>query len=382
MAHHARWNQVAALFAAVVAVGSNAFILTPILREVSASLGTVPYHVAWAISAFGAATAVSSLVLSSELDRWGPARVLSLSALLLGVAEFTSSLSTHWVHLCLAQAIAGVAVGVLLPGTYATTAAVSPRGKEARFIGLVLTGWSLSLVFGVPFAAYVTEHIGWRSVYRITGTLSLIVACALWLSLRGISMSRPAERVSLRGALRIPGVAFMLLIVFGYMTAFYGTFAYFGEGLRVLLHLSAQGAGSFVFAYGLGFGIAGLMLSHFAPHASKTYIVCSLVLISACYFAWLPASSTRMWAFANSAVWGFLNQLGLNALIVTLNRYAAEARGVVMGIYSAVTYVAVFAGPLCMGSLYAAYGFFGVAAMAGVIVMASAASFLAVRVHR
>ena len=90
----------------MVAVGSNAFILTPILREVSASLGTVPYRVAWAISAFGAATAVSSLVLSSALDRWGPARVLSLSALLLGVAEFASSLSAHWVHLCLAQALA------------------------------------------------------------------------------------------------------------------------------------------------------------------------------------------------------------------------------------------------------------------------------------
>ncbi|MFT9387860.1 MFS transporter [Acetobacter sp.] len=381
MSHHARWAQVAALFAAVVAVGSNAFVLTPILREVSASLGTVPQHVAWAISAFGAATAVSSLVLSAQLDRWGPAKVLSLSAVLLGVAELSSSLSAHWLHLCLAQAMAGVAVGVLLPGTYATAAAVSPRGKEAKVIGLVLTGWALSLVFGVPFAAYVTEHVGWRSVYVITGTLSLAVACALWLSLRGISLSRPVERVALQGALRIPGVAFMLLLVFGYMTAFYGTFAYFGEGLRVALHLSAQGAGSFVFAYGLGFGIAGLMLSHFAPRATKSYMVTALVLISLCYVAWLPASTVRSWAFINSAVWGFLNQLALNALIVTLNRYAAEARGVVMGIYSAVTYVAVFAGPLCMGPLYAAYGLFGVTAMAGAIVLASAAALLAVRVH-
>jgi predicted MFS family arabinose efflux permease len=60
--------------------------------------------------------------------------------------------------------------------------------------------------------------------------------------------------------------------------------------------------------------------------------------------------------------------MGLNALVVSLNRHAAEARGAVMGLNSAVTYSAVFAGPLVMGPVYAGSGFTSVSALAAVFV--------------
>ena len=72
---------------------------------------------------------------------------------------------------------------------------------------------------------------------------------------------------------------------------------------------------------------------------------------------------------AGTAICGMLNQLGLNAMVVSLNRQASDARGAVMGLNSAVTYSAVFAGPMIMGPIYAGFGFAAVAGFGSVLVM-------------
>jgi len=71
-------------------------------------------------------------------------------------------------------------------------------------------------------------------------------------------------------------------------------------------------------------------------------------------------------------IWGILNQLGLNALMIVLNRHATQARGAVMGLNIAVTYSAVFAGPLVMGPFYAGFAFSAVSIFAAALIVAEA----------
>ncbi|MCF3933483.1 MFS transporter [Acuticoccus sp. M5D2P5] len=364
--------QTVALFGAVVLVGANAFVLTPILSEVAEGLGTAPYRVAWAISAFGAATAVSSLLLAPYIDLIGPRITLGSAAALLAFAQMLSvfSLSEFW--LAGAQAVAGVAVGILLPGTYATTAATAEPGRQAARLGIVLTGWALSLVLAVPVAAFITASLGWRSVYGLTGAASALVAIGLFAVMPG-AIAAPERTSSLR-VLRLPGVASLLVILFGFMTAFYGTFAYFGEGIRNALDLSAEGAGLFVFVYGIGFGVAGLVLGRLAPRITPAYILVVMGAIAAIYFAWRLALDSIPAAVLATLAWGFLNQFGLNSLIVTLNRQVTRGHGAVMGLNSAVTYTAVFTGPLFLGPVFTNYGFAAVATCAGAIVALGAAA--------
>ncbi|RVV97631.1 MFS transporter [Mesobaculum littorinae] len=368
-----QFYQVCMLFAAVVLVGSNAFVLSPILTEVGRGLETEPYRIAWAISAFGGATALSSFFLSPVIDRMPPRWTLGGAAGLLALAQLLSSVSQSWVWLCLSQAGAGVAVGVLLPGTYATTAATAPPGRDAARLGIVLTGWALSLVLAVPAAAFIAAHAGWRTVYILLATMSACVSCGLFFAMRGEEIEA-GERSSPGRALGLPGVAFLLLIIFAYMTAFYGTFAFFGEGVRQAFDLSAQGSGLFVLAYGLGFGSAGIGLGAVSPRISRRYLLSVLVAIAGVYALWRFALSMPPIAFVTAVAWGFLNQLGLNALVVSLNRQAQSARGAVMGLNSGVTYSAVFIGPVLMGYVYTKSGFPAVVTFAAIIVAAAAAA--------
>ncbi len=366
--------QPTALLAAVLLVGSNTFVLSPILSEVAAGLATQPFHIVWSISAFGAATAISALTLAGLIDRFPAGRVLGGAAVLLALAQVSGGASQNWLWLCLSQALAGLAVGILLPGTYATAAATAPPGREAARLGLALTGWALSLVLVVPMAAWIAERLGWRAVYGVLAGLSALVGLVLMLTLRHVRGGNAIRTPPWR-ALRLPGVAPLLAVTFAYMTAFYGSFAFFGEGVRTAFGLSAQGSGLFVLAYGLGFGLAGLGLGMVAPRITRGYILPVLFGIAASYAGWRFALASPPAAFAAAAIWGILNQLGLNALVVSLNRHAAEARGAVMGLNGAVTYSAVFAGPILMGPVYAWAGFAAVSGFAAVLVLVGALVF-------
>ncbi len=356
-----------ALFAAVLVVGANAFILSPILSEVAGSLATEPHRIAWSISSFGAATALSSLFLSFLVDRTGARVSLTAAALLLAFAQLVSAASWNWMSLAGAQALAGISVGVLLPGAYATTAATAPTGREAARLGFVLTGWAISLVLAVPAAALVTDYFGWRVVFAALAAISALVAAGLWRVMPGGSVGA-AVRTNPLHVLRIPGVAFLLAIVFVFMTAFYGTFSFFGEGMRRAFDLSAKGTGLFVLAYGIGFGGAGLVIGRLSVRISRLYMVAVFGAIATAYFAWRFALEAVPAALVASTAWGFMNQFGLNTLLVSLNLRAAHARGAVMGLNSAIAYSAVFVGPILMGEVFAVAGFTGVTTLAGLFV--------------
>jgi len=363
--------KVLSLLGAVLLVGANSFVLSPILSEVAFSLATETYHVAWAISAFGAATAVSALTLAGMIDRMPVGRVLGGAAILLAVAQVSSGLSEHWIWLCLSQAMAGVAVGILLPGSYATATATAPKGREAARLGVVLTGWALSLVVAVPAAAFITEHFGWRMVYFLMAGLSVIVAGVLMAFLADLRGGKSTRTSPIR-AIMLPGVRQLLAVMLAFMSAFYGSFAFFGVGVRAAFDLTAQGSGIFVLAYGVGFGVMGFVLGMISPKITRGYLCVVLLAIAASYGTWGLTLQSQITALAGTAIWGMLNQLGLNALVVSLNRQASEARGAVMGLNSAATYSAVFAGPMIMGPIYDMAGYAMVTGVGAVFVAMAA----------
>ena len=371
-------NATFLLMIGVVLVGANAFVLSPILPEVAASLQTTPAHVTRATAAFGAATAISALVLAAQIDRQGVRRSLAASAAVLALAQVLSLCAQSWLGLAMAQALAGTAVGVMLPAIYAATTATAPPGQQTARLGRVLTGWALSLVLAVPVSAWMTEHMGWRPVYGILAVISALVSVGMWHGLpRGMASALPRRTGPLQ-ALRLPGVPFILGISLMYMTAFYGTYAYFGEGIRNALNLSASGAGGYVLIYGVGFGIAGLCAGRLPAPEGRTLMAVLFTLIALTYLSWRFSIGHARLAMLNIGLWGFLNQFGLNAMILALNRRAQDARGAVMGLNSAVTYSAVFAGPMLMGLIYPSVGFRGVATAAAACV-ALAAIALALR---
>ncbi|MFY3249519.1 MFS transporter [Achromobacter xylosoxidans] len=350
---------IPALMFAVSVVGSNGLALSPILADVARSFASTPLTVSTAISAYGAATAASAFLLAARIDRWGIRRSLLIAMAVLIGALLLSAGAPHWIVLTLAQAVAGAAAGVILPAAYGSASLVAAAGQETRALGRVISGWSVSLVAGVPLSALISDAIGWRATY---GVLALCAAVAL-AGLRKLPERRGAHaappRLSrLLAPLSYRDVPVLLLGCLAFSSAFYGVYAFLADHVRTLLALSAGQVGFIAFAYGAGFLLAGLagapLIERLGPRRA---LPLALAALSAVYLALLPAAHALAAVLALAVLWGAASQLSLNPLVLLLSRARPEERGAVLGLNTCTTYLGASVGTAVAGTLYTHAGF-------------------------
>lgn len=365
---------IPALMFAVSVVGSNGLALSPILSDVARSFASTPLTVSTAISAYGAATAASAFLLAARIDRWGIRRALLTAMTVLIAALLLSASAPHWIVLTVAQALAGAAAGVILPAAYGSATLAAAAGQETRSLGRVISGWSVSLVAGVPLSALISDAIGWRATY---GVLALCASVALaglrTLPERRNTHAAPPRLSRLLAPLSYRDVPVLLLGCLAFSSAFYGVYAFLADHVRTLLGLTAGQVGFIAFAYGAGFLLAGLagapLIERLGPRRA---LPLALATITAVYLALLPAAHALAAVLAIAVLWGAASQLSLNLLVLLLSRAHPDERGAVLGLNTCTTYLGASLGTAVAGTLYTHAGFevLGLAAAAAVALAA------------
>lgn len=359
------------LLCGVGIVGSNSLLLSPILPEVAADLASSPVRVSWAISAYGGGTALSALLLAPMIDRYGLRQALLFASAILTLGMTATALAPGVSTLILAQTIAGVGAGVILPAIY-TAATRLGEVHQSPLLGRVLTGWSLSLVLGIPAGAFLTEAFGWRSSYALLAVLGLLVAAGFQALPTPTHQGPAIVRKAQLAAIQLPGVATFLITQFLFMTSFYGTYALFGDHVRQAFDLGPSITGTVIMLYGLGFGLSTLADRKLASHSEGAVTVISLVAVATVYGAMAFAMITVWSVFLMSFIWGFVNHGALTLIVGGLSRLSKHLRGTVLGLNSAVSYLGALVGPLVGSALYVAWGFTGLSAGAAVLTATAA----------
>lgn len=336
-------------------IGSNSLVLGPIAPEVAQSLSSVSTAVMMASSAYGLGTAASALFLARYIDRIGLHRMLRLSMILLTVALLASAIAPTVSMLVGAQFVAGLASGVALPAIYAGATVVSPAGLESRTIGVVLTGWTLSMVVGVSLSAYIADILNWRAVYLSVAMLSGVVTAAVTMpSLKQAS----AQTAPLPfHALQLPGTKPLLLACGCFMMAFYGMYGYLGDYLYHTLGVSLRSNGLIALCYGAGFGCAIFFNGIVDKVGVRRLTPLVFLAAAAVYFTLAVTCGYLGSVLALMFVLGMINHFGVNLLIMQLTAISQKNRGLLMGMNSAVTYLAVCTGTETFGIIYTRHGF-------------------------
>lgn len=350
-------NPVWLLMAAIGVVGSNSLVLSPIAADVAGSFaGRAAPDVLAASAVYGAGTAISALVLAPRADRIGLLRALRLALSGLAMALGLSAVAPTLVVLGAAQAIAGLAAGLALPAIYGLAADVAPRGQESATLGKVLTGWTLSLVASVALSAVLADFVHWRAVYALLGSVGLLLV-ALLRRTDIVERARADHVTSPLGALRIRGLPLILGGVACYMAAFYGLYAYLGTHMTETLGLSTALAGMAALSYGVGFGFAAPLDRLIDRHGAVSAAPVAFAALLAIYLC--LAAVSQHWALVLAAclLWGAANHLGLNLLVGQLTALSPNERGTILGLYSAVTYAAMFTGTATFKPVFEQGGF-------------------------
>ncbi len=350
-------NPVWLLMAAIGVVGSNSLVLSPIAVNVAASFpGRSAADVMTASAAYGAGTAISALLLAPQLDRMGlrPALLMALAGLSFSLG--LSAMSSVLPVLTAAQTVAGLAAGMALPAIYGLAADIAPSGRESETLGKVLTGWTLSLVAGVALSSMLADFVHWRAVFASLGSAGLLLILLLFRTKIG-ARRQTGTATSPLAALKITGLPPILFGVACYMAAFYGLYAFLGAHLTEGLGLSTTAAGMAALSYGVGFGAVAPLDRLIDRHGAAMVapVVFGGLLIT--YVGLALVAQIWIFVFAMCLAWGAVNHLGLNILVGQLTALSPTKRGAILGLYSAVTYAAMFIGTAVFKPVFETYGF-------------------------
>ncbi|GAA6149080.1 MFS transporter [Pseudooceanicola nitratireducens] len=347
---------LALLTAAIAVVGANSMVLAPITGAVSQDIGGDPADIVQAAAAYGVTTAISAIFLAPRADVIGADKALFQSVIVILVSMVASVFAPTLLALTAAQALGGIGAGMAIPAIYALAPQLGPKGEEKRSMGLVLSGWTLALVGGVAGSGFLAEWAGWRSVYAVLAIAIIGVFFAMRRVDLRVDMSR-ARPTSPLTALGVPGITRGLFAAGAFMLAFYGTYAFIGAHVHDALGMGTDGAGFVTLFYGTGFGLAALIDKYVDRLPQRQAGLLSFTCLTVIYLAFLVFGGSFAALAGLALIWGIVQHLGLNFVVSRLAGLDASQRGAVLGLNSAVTYLAVTGGALAFRPLYEMGGF-------------------------
>ena len=163
--------------------------------------------------AYTAAAAVSGLIGAQFLDRFDRRRALAVALAGLGVGTALGGLATDLPTLIGARIVAGMFGGPATALSLAIIADVVPPVRRGRAMAIVMAGFSVASVLGIPAGLMLARVGTWRTPFFAIGGLAIgatAVATFALPSLRGHISSLPRARVRAMQLLRRPDMALAL----------------------------------------------------------------------------------------------------------------------------------------------------------------------------
>ena len=313
---------------------------------------------------------------------WG---LIAAGMVIATIAGIVAATAQSFGMLLAARMLSGLACGAVLPTIYAYVGDMVPFAARGRVMGRVMFGWAITMVTGVPLAGIAAEHLGWRGTLTAAALIILVLAVAV------LRLPQPPARnaagpatgsgpdaagflARLRHAVTRPGVAALLATNLANMVSFYGIYAYVGTALRNLEGSGAAAAGAIVLWYGVG--LAGSTLNaRLVDRVGKDRALTVALAVLAVDMVAMSQSLGRPVAFeATLILWGLAQGTVVTALNTLATERAGTARGLVMALMSAVTYLGISTGTAVLGLVMAAHGFAAVGLAAATISLAGVAA--------
>ncbi len=370
------WPLIVAACLGMFAVTASGSSRAPLLIDMAADLEVTLPMVANLFGVTSVAWGVSSYAAGRASDRWGR-RIFMVGSLITLFAALTAvSLSAHFYAVIAWVTLAGLCCGAHTGTVMAEIAIRVHDSQRGRALGWVMTGQSLTLLIGVPLAAWLGASSGWRGVHVYMAGLALIAALALYLTTKpqggaAAKATQASPTIPLRDALT-PSVLCLLASLVAERICFGLAAFYYPAYLRTAHDLELQDVAMPLFVYALGniLGtILGGQLADRFPNRRLSYAT-TLLLAGATGLAWFMWHPTVLTTVVLGFVFALFNALARPSLMAALAEVPEQVRGTVMGLNGSMASVGWLTAAMGGGWLFATAGFesFGLAIAAATVI--------------
>ena len=258
-------------------IGTGEFVIMGLLPEVAQDIGATIPQAGHVISAYALGVVIGAPVLAVLAASWGRRALLMVLMAVYALGNFASALAPGYVSLNVLRFVSGLPHGTYFGVAALVAAALAPAGQRARAVGLVMLGLTTATLAGVPIAAALGQHFGWRAAFVFVGLIALAAVAMVRMYVPPMPADAGASPLRELGALRRKQVWLTLgigAIGFGGMFA---VFSYIKPTLTEVAGLPLSGVPFVLALFGLGMVVGNLVGPRFADKALMPTICGMLV---------------------------------------------------------------------------------------------------------
>jgi len=248
--------RIPVLAAASFATATQSFVFAGLLAEMAADLRAPVAQVGQLATVYALAFAVGAPLLATLLGRFERRGVIVGGLLVLAALNLAIVAVDSFSAMLGLRVAAGIAASAVVPAASAAAFALSPPEHRGRAIALVIGGTTAAFLLGIPLGSVVGEVFGWRGCFAFGAVLAVAAALAILFAVPRTRGDTGGAAGSL-AALRLPGVARMLLLNLAAFTAVFSIAAYIGPVTNQVSGLTGGAVGAVQALVGVA-SLAGL----------------------------------------------------------------------------------------------------------------------------
>jgi predicted MFS family arabinose efflux permease len=296
------------------AVGTEAFMISAILPEISRDLGVSLQSVGGLIALFSFAYAVSSPLLTALTATLDRRKLLIGSMIAFSATNVFAAWAPTYHLLALARVLLAFSAGLYVPSANALAGALAAPAQRGRALAIVTGGISAAVALGVPLGAFIGGHFGWRATFAAVALLSTAALGGLLFGLprgvgTGLSIATLHDRLHL---VRQRGVLPALLTTTLWATGAYTVYTFISPYLSHVINWTGASIGYVLFLYGAA-AFVGLLFGGAASDRVgwRRVIAVELLAMSAAlaslsvWAGWLSPPRALLPVLLSIVLWGF-----------------------------------------------------------------------------
>ena len=165
----------------------DSMIMMPMAPVIRSTFQISTQQFGFLVSSYGLAAFASAISATFWLDRFDRKRSLIFLYIGFIVGTFACSISPNYQFFLAARIFTGLFGGVAGAVILSIVGDVIPMERRAQAMGILMSGFALASVVGVPLGIFLCEHFSWHSPFLFICSIGLPVLTTIFLVLPNVN---------------------------------------------------------------------------------------------------------------------------------------------------------------------------------------------------
>jgi EmrB/QacA subfamily drug resistance transporter len=186
----------------------TAFILPFLVASVNVALPVLGRQfsmeavvMSWVTTSYFLAIAMVQVPFGRLSDIFGRKRLFIFGLVIVTLASFLGGFANSVPMLIVSRVFQGFGSGMTFNNSIAILSSVFPREERGKALGISQSGTYLGLSLGPFIGGMMTEHLGWQSIFLLSGILGIFLIILVFLGLKSEWREAEGEKFDITGSI-------------------------------------------------------------------------------------------------------------------------------------------------------------------------------------